>query len=106
MAINRVSVAPLMMRWAAERSGRSREDLAKYPIDAWLREETQPTMRQLEAFAKATYTPVGYFFLPEPPEEEVPIPDFRTFRDEQVRRATPNLLDTIYACEARQDWFR
>ncbi len=106
MTIERIAVDPGMLRWAVERSGRSREDLSRFRLDEWMSEATRPTMRQLEDFAKATYTPVGFLFLPTPPEEAVPIPDFRTFKDQGVRRATPNLLDTIYACEERQDWFR
>lgn len=103
---SRVSVAPRMFRWAADRSGRSAESLAKFPLAEWEAGTAKPTMRQLEDFARATYTPVGFLFLEEPPQEVVPIPDFRTFHDAGVRRASPNLLDTIYACEQRQEWFR
>lgn len=103
---SRVTVAPRMLRWARERSGRSVEQLSKFPVEAWEAETLQPTMRQLEDFARATYTPVGFLFLTEPPQEVVPIPDFRTFGGRAVRTPTPNLLDTIYACEQRQDWYR
>lgn len=103
---NRVNVAPEMLRWAVERSGRSAQELAKFPLAAWEAETTLPTMRQLEDFAKATYTPVGFMFLAEPPQEVLPIPDFRTFGSRPVRTPTPDLLDTIYACEGRQDWYR
>jgi len=104
---NRVAVAPQMLRWAVERSGRPVEDLLRrFPVAAWEAETAQPTMRQLENFAKATYTPIGFLFLPEPPYEELPIPDFRTFGDRRVRTVTPDLLDTIYACEERQAWYR
>lgn len=106
MVPERVSVAPQMFRWARERSGRRDEDLSRFPVQAWEAGALRPTLRQLEEFAKATYTPIGFLFLPEPPEEVVPIPDFRTFASESVRRASPNLLDTIYACERRQEWFR
>jgi hypothetical protein len=49
---------------------------------------------------------VGYLFLPAPPDEPLPIPDFRTLAGREVTRPSPNLLDTIYLCQQRQDWFR
>jgi Zn-dependent peptidase ImmA (M78 family) len=106
--VDRVSVAPEMLVWARKRSGRQTSDFAKrFPkLRQWESGELAPTMRQLEDFAKATHTPVGFFFLPEPPVEEVPLPDFRTFGDEEVLTPSPDLLDTVYACELRQDWYR
>jgi Zn-dependent peptidase ImmA (M78 family) len=102
----RVAVAPQLLDWAVKRSGRTEDDLKRFPLALWIRQEAKPTMRQLEDFAKATYTPVGFFFLDEPPLETLPIPDFRTIGDRPVRTPTPNLLDTIYACEERQAWYR
>lgn len=79
----------------------------KFPkLDAWEAGAAAPKMRQLEEFAKATYVPIGFLFLTEPPVEELPVPDFRTFRDEGMRWPSPDLLETIYACELRQDWYR
>jgi hypothetical protein len=104
---SRVAVAPRMLRWARERSGRPLDELRKrFPVESWEAGTALPTMRQLEDFAKATYTPVGFLFLTEPPQEELPIPDFRTFGNRPVRTPTPDLLDTIYACEQRQAWYR
>ena len=60
----------------------------------------------MEALAKATLTPVGYFFLPEPPVERLPLPDFRTVRDTLLSRPSPNLLAMVYACQERQSWYR
>lgn len=106
--MNRVAVRPELLRWALERSGRSVEGLAaKFPrLSAWERGEAQPTLKQLEQFARATYTPVGYFFLREPPLERVPIPDFRTLPGAHRDRPSPDLLDTIYLCQQRQEWYR
>jgi Zn-dependent peptidase ImmA (M78 family) len=90
-----------------ERSGKEPEALARrFPkLNAWLEQETAPTFKQLEDFAAATYTPFGYFFLPGPPEEPLPIPDFRTRRAEALRKPSGDLLDTIYLCQQRQAWF-
>ncbi|MFW6106845.1 MAG: ImmA/IrrE family metallo-endopeptidase, partial [bacterium] len=97
-----------LLRWARERVGRRVEDFGKRfkKLAEWERGETQPTLKQLEDFARATYVPFGYFFLPEPPEEHIPIPDLRTIRDEAISHPSPDLLDTIHAMERRQAWLR
>ncbi|MFH0792875.1 MAG: ImmA/IrrE family metallo-endopeptidase [bacterium] len=62
-------------------------------------------MKQLEAFAKATRTPIGFLFLPEAPVERLPIRDLRTVKGGSLRPSA-NLLDTIYAMQRRQDWLQ
>ena len=104
----RVDVKPEILRWARERAGLSRKDLAgRYPrLKDWETGAVQPTLKQLEAFARAVHVPAGYLFLDSPPDEPVPIPDFRTVAGRHVTRPSPNLLDTIYACQERQSWYR
>jgi Zn-dependent peptidase ImmA (M78 family) len=106
--MNRVAIKPELIRWASERSGIHRIDLEhKFPrLAAWEKGTAQPTLKQVEAFAKATYTPVGYLFLHKPPVEKIPIPDFRASRNDHIGHPSPNLLDTIYVCQQRQEWFR
>jgi Zn-dependent peptidase ImmA (M78 family)/transcriptional regulator with XRE-family HTH domain len=106
--MNRVSVKPELLRWAYERAGFRLETLTRrFPrLLEWEREETSPTLKQLESFAKATHTPVGYLFLQERPVERVPIPDFRTMGGEQRERPSPDLLETVYLCQQRQEWYR
>ena len=104
----RVPVSPDVLRWAIARSVKDPDALrARFPkLDAWEQGATAPTMRQLEDFAKATYAPLGYFFLPEPPVEAMPIPDLRTIGDQGIVQPSGNMLDTIYICQRRQDWYR
>ncbi|MCK5806674.1 MAG: ImmA/IrrE family metallo-endopeptidase, partial [Lentisphaeria bacterium] len=106
--MKRVEVKPELLRWALERSFKSPSMLEnKFPkLDAWLTGKLSPTFKQLETFAKATSTPIGFFFLPEPPVEKMPISDFRTLTDTSVRRPSADLLDTIYTMQRRQDWLR
>jgi Zn-dependent peptidase ImmA (M78 family) len=105
----RAAVRPNLLRWARERAGViAAEELAhRFPkLHEWEAGTAQPTLNQLEAFSRAVHVPVGYLFLSTPPEEPVPIPDFRTYEGRHVRRPSPNLLDMIYACQERQDWYR
>ena len=104
----RACVKPELFRWARERVGRSIEDFGDRfkKLGEWERGETQPTLKQLEAFAKVTYVPFGYFFLPEPPAEHIPIPDLRTIRNQEISHPSPDLLDTIHAMQRRQVWLR
>ena len=104
----RAPVKPELLRWARERVGRRVEDFGERfkKLAAWERGETQPTLRQLEDFARATHVPFGYLFLPEPPEEHIPIPDLRTIRNEGISYPSPDLLDTIHAMQRRQAWLR
>lgn len=108
MAEQSINVNPELIRWAIERSGRSLDALARYlpRIEQWESGEARPTLRQLETLAKKTWTPLGYFFLTEPPEEKLPVPDFRTARDEPIRRLSPNLIDTLHTMQRRQAWMR
>jgi Zn-dependent peptidase ImmA (M78 family)/transcriptional regulator with XRE-family HTH domain len=104
----RVEVKPKLLRWARERAGLQLGELAQRipQLPAWERGEALPTLKQIERFAKATYTPIGFLFLQEPPIERVPIPDLRTAGNERIQRPSPDLLDTVYICEQRQEWYR
>lgn len=104
----RVEIKPELLRWARERSGLDPAVLAhRFPqLDTWERRESSPTLKQLEGFAKATHTPVGYLFLKEPPVERIPIPDFRTVGNKGIGHPSPDLLDTVYICQQRQEWYR
>ncbi len=105
--MTRVHIKPELLRWARERANFTVDALRnRFPkLEQWELDEAQPTLKQLEKFAKATYAPIGYFFLPEPPVEQIPIPDFRTVTNRRVGRPSPNLLETVYLCQQRQGWY-
>src|SRR6266404_2862183 len=104
----RVEIKPELLSWARERAGLEVDALShRFPkITAWEDGTVRPTLKQVEDFAKATHTPVGFLFLEEPPVENIPIPDFRTIRNKAIARPSPDLLDMIYVCQQRQEWYR
>ncbi len=109
MAVStRVEVKPELLAWARERSGLDPSYLEhRFPmLNDWKQGNRQPTLKQLEDFARATHTPIGFMFLSEPPEERLPIPDYRTVGDLGIIRPSPNLLDTIFQCQQRQEWYK
>jgi Zn-dependent peptidase ImmA (M78 family) len=106
--MSRVVLNKSLISWAVDRSRVDKAALvARFPkLPQWESGELQPTFKQLEAFAKATLTPFGAFFLPAPPDEKLPVPDFRTMRDTRPRRPSAALLETIYQMQRRQEWMR
>ncbi len=106
--MGRVTINEEVLRWALNRSELTEDlTLKKFPkIPQWLEGEAQPTLRQLEKLAKATFTPLGFFFLKEPPIDRLSIPHFRTLDNEEVVRPSPNLVDTLHIMEQRQAWIR
>ncbi len=103
-----VAVNPKLIRWAVDRSGLPVDELTeKFPkLQQWQKGEKQPTLKQLEKFARRTFTPLGYLFLSSPPEEKLTILDCRTVGDTPIKRPSPNLLETLQTMQRRQEWMR
>ena len=104
----RIKVAPELLHWAVQRAGWDAETVARRAptLKEWTSGARQPTLKQLERFANDTHTPFGLLFLPTPPVEEMPIPDMRTMGNRATPRPSADLLDTIYLCQSRQEWYR
>jgi len=104
----RVEVKPQLLRWACDRAGFDSADVAEHipQLSAWESGAAKPTLKQVERFARTVHVPVGYLFLQEPPVEQIPIPDFRTVGNEYIGHPSPDLLETIYLCQQRQEWYR
>lgn len=102
----RVDVAPAVLSWALDVTGADQEGLhRRFKVDKWLNAETRPTLKQLQAFARAAGVPFGYLLLPLPPAWSLPVPDFR---EGFVGTPTPsaNLIAVLGQSQRRQDWYR
>jgi Zn-dependent peptidase ImmA (M78 family) len=107
----KISLQPTLLRWARERAGLSGDVLAQKmsvkpeKVTAW-EENGELTFNQAQKLADVTHTPFGHLYLPEPPQEALPIHDFRTVGSEAVRQPSPDLLETLDQAEQIQSWFR
>ena len=96
-----------ILKWAITRAGNELEDfLVSNPmVKEWIDGGGYPTIRQLEKFTQKVHVPFGYMFLQEPPEEQIPIPFFRTGKTNPVAEKIPlNIYDTIQIIQERQNW--
>lgn len=102
-----VPINPEVLRWAVERSGISREILIKRfkKFTEWERGASGPTYNQMHRLADTIHIPSGYLLMSKPPDEELPVKDLRAFGDGKRRHNSPNLIDIIYSCEMRQNWY-
>ena len=106
--MNTIAINPELIYWAIERSGIDVNTIAKdFPkLHKWGIAGVYPTIKQLERFANKTRTPFGYLFLNAPPDETLPIPAYRTFRNKNAERLSPELIDTVQMMQMRRDWMR
>lgn len=104
-------VNPALITWALKRSPLSRRAVAeKIKVDegvlsAWERAGgPHPPFAKAEALAKALHVPFGFFYLPKPPEAELPLPDFRGF--DRSYSPSADLLELLNDILIKQDWFK
>lgn len=108
-----LKLQPTVLRWACERSGLDLAALAKKVggsvtverVEQWER-TGELTLIQAKKLARVTRTPEGHLYLDEPPDDRLPIPDFRTVGETPVRRPSPDLLETVFTMQRRQAWMR
>ncbi len=102
---------PAVLRWAAERAGVEAADLSKtfrkHPeaIQRWFEGSSKPTFRQAQTLATRLRVPFGYLFLAQPPDDHLPIRDFRRMGTAQNRKPTIDLRDVVADVLLKQDWY-
>jgi Zn-dependent peptidase ImmA (M78 family) len=106
MAVDRVQIASDRYIWAIQRAGYSMDTyINKHPkitVSKWINGEKQPTIKQLEDFAKSVNVPFGFLFLPTTPQEEIPFPMFRG--NARIGEFNLNVYDTVVKVAQKQDW--
>lgn len=104
-------VTPSLLTWSRERAGLSTEQVAqKLPVklgrvEEWEAGDTKPTFLQAQKWANLAHIPFGFLFLPQPPVEQLPLPDLRTVGGVAPLRPSLELLDTVKDAIRKQDWY-
>lgn len=102
-------VTPSVVTWAIENSPLTRAEIAKKlklspdQLRSWER-GVHPPFGKAEALSKALGVPFGYLFLSEPPQVDLPLPDFRA-KGHRVRPST-EFLQLLNDVLVKQDWYR
>lgn len=105
--LDKINIPAERYRWAIQRAGLTVDDYMeshpKVALNRWMDNSKQPTIKQLENFAKSVNVPFGFLFLDTVPEENVPFP---VFRGEAGRHEhfDLNVYDTVNTVQRRQDW--
>ena len=103
-----VIVKPIIIQWAIQSAGKDVSVLSdKFEkIDKWTSEESELTVSELNKLSKELRIPFGYFFLGEPPDEDIQLLKYRTVDNEEQAKPSRELIDTIKYMEKRQSFMR
>jgi len=101
-----------ILLWAVQRASETIDALSKKlqvkeeKITSWLNGEDKPTFKQAQKLAKTLQIPFGYLFLPEVPEEKLPLPDLRTIKDKPTYHISPIFKELLYDLDRKQRWYK
>lgn len=107
----KVTLQPSVLRWARERARLDATALARKlnttpeKVAEWENNGTL-SYKRAEKLAEKTHTPFGYLFMETPPEESLPVTDFRTVGSEEPTQPSTELLDVLYDAMSKQAWYR
>ena len=105
-------ITPDVLTWARQRAEISLEQLADKltvqveKIQKWEKGENKPTFVQAQKIAKIFQIPFGYLFLQTPPEDKLPIPDLRTFKNEPIGELSPEFKSLLNDILLKQKWYK
>lgn len=107
MQANSVSIAPEMLNWVIAHI--QMNSLPKQIVEhltAWISGQKEPTFNQIEKVSRATGIPLGYFFLEQPPKEDVSFVEYRTVDSIQLENPSRNLIDIMHDMDQVQEWMQ
>lgn len=102
---------PEVLRWARKKAGLSEETLAaKIGVQLGLVKEWETSgsipFSIVEKLAEITRIAFGFLFLPHPPQQTLPIADFRCRDKAPPPEPSDDLLEVIYDAQRKQNWYR
>lgn len=104
-----VSINPRVLRWAVERTGLGVEELSQQPcladLASWVSGDSEPTLNEAEALAKAARIPFGYLLLDEPTEQAIDLPDFRARDGQELPGISLDLEEVLEESSWRLSWY-
>src|SRR5579872_442149 len=106
-------VSPATIQWAIKRAGTNPDELASRirtvkasQIKAWESGESLPTFSQIEILADKLRVPLAVFFMDQPPQIDIPLPDLRTVGNNQARTFSLDFIDVLNDALVKQEWYR
>jgi Zn-dependent peptidase ImmA (M78 family)/DNA-binding transcriptional regulator YiaG len=105
-------ITPDVLAWARQRAKISLEQLAETlkvqveKVQKWENGEKKPTFLQAQKIANIFQIPFGYLFLQTPPEDKLPIPDLRTFKNEPIGELSPEFKSLLNDIILKQKWYK
>ena len=108
---DRAYLSPTAVDWAIRRSGMSVATLAArlkvdtLTVESWRRRDgSHPSFAKARQLATLLRVPFGYLYLKTPPDETLPLPDFRGFKPPYAPSA--ELRDLLNSVLLKRDWYR
>lgn len=100
-----VEISPNILKWVLEQADAELLDTSLFLcVQQWIVGSKKPTFNQIEQLSRKTRIPLGYFFLDNPPKEEIKLVDFRTVNSIELAKPSRELIDTISDMENVMEW--
>lgn len=106
---NKANITPKILKWAresarmTEETAASKASISISKLQEWESGESQPTIRQAEALAKAYRRPFALFFLPDIPRDFQPLQDFRK---KDAKPLSTGSIFIIREIQQKQSWIK